>query len=239
MKKLVLMATLAFSLPLFAQNYPINSDRPGQSFTPRTIERGLIQIQGGVDVNFPVSQFRLNPSPAPTADFRLGLANFLELDLGYAPSFMESTPLSNTYVFGLRGKILASETFALGVYGGIKHTMYQDEVLEDDALLFFRGLFDLSLGETGLVLFGNLGLETTEGTTTVPLTLGITGGSTVGWYAEYFANYGTFDAGINGGGFWAISDSFRLDLQTGYSSYNTSTDNVFAGLGFTWKPFNH
>jgi hypothetical protein len=230
------------------QNFPINSDRPGQSLTARTLEQGLFQIQAGLNAQFLISQFSSKTSPAPSFETRVGLTDYLELNVGYLPEFFGTDISQETFAFGLRGNFIQNERWALGAAAGYKSFKYPP--LDTSALyvdpangtFYLRGLFDVAF-KNGLSLFGNLGMETREsseirnGTVVVPFTLGLTGGSKWGWYVEVFGITNE-QLGLNGGGYYQWHPSFRLDLQVGHVSLFNNPDFVFSGLGFTWKPFN-
>lgn len=224
------------------QNFPINSDRPGQSLTARTLEQGLFQIQAGINAQFIISQISTKTSPAPSFETRVGLTDYLELNVGYASEFFGSDLIQEAFVFGLRGNFVQNERWALGAAAGYKSLKYPPYDLSAvynvplDGIYYLRGLFDMSF-KNGLSLFGNLGIETRENAVQAPFTLGLTGGSKWGWYAEAFGITNEL-LGLNGGGFYQWHPSFRLDLQVGFVESQANPDFVFSGLGFTWKPFN-
>ena len=261
MKFYLTLAMLALSLTIVnaQENNTFNSSRPGQAFTPQTVEKYTFQFQSGLSLteiwHRDFSDFNLVAFRSAST-MRYGLSDKVELraELGW---FREQESLSETTPFiegidrvsiGSRIKLWenASKDQLLSFQQRLDLPVVFGSFFETPAI--FQLLFTYSrplIGATSLTT--NLGWTSStifEGNlldyvinVAFPITKNLSG------FVEHYGSF-LFDDLIlaaDGGLALMVSSNFQLDLSAGFGRIDspilTNTQQWFVDTGISWRIF--
>ena len=229
----------------------LSSDRPGASLTPLALQKGLWQIQfglnGGESYDL-VSKKDYNTGGMPF-DLRTGIAKNLELMLSAFPEFASNVGAGSGIEYAamsvgasLRYTIIRnSNAGSLGVFVGYNHVNY--EGIEWGSATSIKALYSIPLGK--IVSFTtNLGysfysFDADGFDYTVNVSFAIlprfgafieTYGSVPNTSVENVVNENWVDGGV----YFLINDDFQLDFLYAQGTFN-DFQNFFTSIGLTYR----
>jgi hypothetical protein len=239
-----------FYTPLFAQyQETIVSDRPGQTNSPYTVGKMVLQLQPGIQFGGGnADNYKRNDFEIPLF-FRFGITEKIEVNTLWGlrntrtERFSQKSKSSglNTANFGLRFNIFeeTEKAPALGFEFTYKTKMIGEDFRPDHTSTKFNIM--ASKGVTDLIsISANLGADFNgnnaqpDGFYTLNLALSVTDELSV-----FFENYGFFngdyfDTYFDFGGAYILNPNLQLDVYGGFG-YNDDTFDYFVSGGISYR----
>ena len=256
----ILLALLNFSIFWFGLGQSsygqyfetLNTDRPGQAFTPNTVGKGAFQAETGLlylGSNYAAGDIR-NNSIGLTGFFKHGLSETFELNYGFnilnQAVRADTSDQTDTGVQGInlggRFNIKSGQgnkpsygfLFSL-FFNNFAHPAFRTE----DVAPLFLFLYKQSLSNV-VTFSGNLGMswngDTPDPQTNYVLNLGFSISDKVGAFVENFGwiQDGVFDTHFDGGISYLISNNTQLDVSGGFGDNNGFSD-FFVATGISFR----
>ncbi|MFT4661550.1 MAG: hypothetical protein ACI8XB_001828 [Patiriisocius sp.] len=244
MNKYLLLFAIVFTIDISAQQ--IITDRPDQTESSSTINKGSLQIEAGVLVEY-FEKFGVNFRNvlAPTNLFRLGITEGVELRILNQVEYLKSDKETLNLVgvsdleIGTKVQVLRNEdvnteiavlshlivptggpSFTIDSYGTINKISIAHEISDDIGLGYNIGYDYFGFGD------GNL-------TNSIAVGVGLT--EKLGLYIEQFGSFIEFEDyenNFDGGITYLLRDNLQLDYSFGVGL--TSKSN-YVSLGFSWN----
>ena len=220
----------------------ISAERPGFSSSPVALGHSLVQIEGGYQYTREAGSLDIDDHTLPLALVRVGLADNLELQLGWAGySWTEVNGQDidgiNDAGVGVKWQISddnGAVPFAL--FAGVSIPVGDDEYSSDD--------YDPTIGafwayDSSISWFGTVLVSESDNDTSLSnaIGIGLPISSEANGYVEYF---GIFAEGagpehyLNGGLAYLARNDLQLDLHIG-AGLNGRAADLFLGMGFAYR----
>lgn len=228
------------------QTERLAADRPGFAWGTHTVTPGSFYLETGFMYSFRTEPNFSNYSTLPVFNFRMGIADNLELFISwdgwdiYHQRNPEGLNTDNHELslplLGAKYQLFAAENFTFTLLGLLESNDDADSFTVDPSLAL---LWDYSLTDD-LELFG-MGQAGTISTYTgnemaysFAVGIGFPLGKNVDVFAEYFTMYDTFSKklfhGNEAGILFFLNDNTQLDVFGGYSHENTIPHYLGAGI---------
>ncbi len=260
LRLILLVLGLTARCALFAQEaYPLNSDRPGQTFSSSTTQKGAFLIQAGFDWNYSKD---LSDSYQSPFYLRFGATDKLELNAGITPIFNNVLSPFPTFELGLRYHLIQNDKFNLtgqfryyGADGFVLGTLSSYWVQANMTYAWPNGI---SLNSTVVFVYATSEIEndliTNGGGLYTTLNFGFpiapdwsgfiegaffpTSASSSDDQVPYrLGVYEGFDLGVS----WVVQPNIQLDLfsnfpfELGSSGGEVVLSEAFLSAGITWR----
>lgn len=256
MKNILFLFVLVFSLSAFGQTLdslqqlqkkqgaPLNTDRPGATYSANTVGKGALMTQFGLDIGgHTLYQWDVTSSSVKGAiDLRYGIGENFEIgSFIYGSSNNINTDLiedtqrnASAYSLNLRYTALSNDVNSLGF---LADAAYGHDRQEDFMIYSAKALYAISLNNV-IGLSSNLGYNYSEGSSWANYTINLGFGlyDDFGFYVESFGDFGgEIDAfWIDGGIWYLIGPNVQLDMLFA-KGFNNNIQDVIGSVGVTWR----
>jgi hypothetical protein len=256
MKNVVFLLVLFFSFSAFGQTLdslqqlnkkqgaPLNSDRPGATYSANTVGKGAFMTQFGLDIGgHRLYKWDVSSSSVKAGvDLRYGIGENLEIGSFISgtsnninTNLIEDTQRNNSsYSLNLRYTALSNDVNSLGFLGDVA---YGHDRQNNYMTYSAKALYAISLNNV-IGLSSNLGYNYSEGTSWANYTLNLGFGlyDDFGFYVESFGDFGggTDDLYIDGGIWYLIGPNVQLDMLF-TKGFNNNVQDLIGAVGVTWR----
>ena len=227
------------------------SDRPGASLTPLTVQKGLWQIQFGLNggESYDVTAKKDYNTGGMPFDLRTGIAKNLELMLSAFPEFASNVGAGSGIEYAamsvgasLRYTIIRnSNAGSLGVFVGYNHVNYEN--IEWGSATSIKAIYSVPVGNI-LSFTTNLGYSfysfDADGFD-YTFNIGIAFLPRVGAFIETYGSVPSTNAEnavsenwLDGGLYFLVNDNFQLDILYAQGTFN-DFQNFFTSIGLTYR----
>lgn len=229
----------------------LSSDRPGASLTPLTLQKGLWQIQFGLNggESYDLGSKKDYNTGGMPFDLRTGIAKNLELMISAFPEFGSNVGAASGIEYAsvslgasLRYNIVRnSNAGSLAVFAGYNHVNYEN--IEWGSATSVKAIYAIPLGNI-LAFTTNLGYSfysfDADGFD-YTFNLGISILPRLGAFIETYGSIPSANTEnavsenwIDGGLFFMVNDNFQLDILYAQGTFN-DFQNFFTSLGLTYR----
>ncbi len=256
MKNYIFLIVALFSFSMYGQTLdslqqlnskqgaPLNSDRPGATYSAYTVGRGALMTQFGLDVGgHRLYQWDVNSSSVKGAvDLRYGIGDDLEIGSFISRTsnnintdLIEDTKRNNSsYSLNIRYNALSNKVTSLGFLGDVA---YGHDRQNNFMTYSAKALYAMSLNNV-ISLSSNLGYNFSEGTSWANYTLNLGFGlyDDFGFFVESFGDFGggTDDFYIDCGIWYLIGPNVQLDMLF-TRGFNNNVQDLIGAVGVTWR----
>lgn len=237
----VMLAAAVTTTPTVAQEQPLTTERPGFSSSPIALDPGILQLEGGYEYLYDDDGVEFDAGTLPLLLVRYGLADRLELQLGWAGytwAEADNRDINGTSDASVGVKWQLTEDGAqlpVSLFAGVSVPV--------GAEAFSTDRFDPTVGafwsySAALDWFGTVLVSQPDHKTVLSNALGISLplSERLGSYVEYYGNYG--DGGpehyVNGGFTYLPELATQFDVHVGLGLNERSAD-LFIGLGLAHR----
>ncbi|QTN39869.1 hypothetical protein HZ996_12175 [Cryomorphaceae bacterium] len=260
LRLILLVLGLTARCTLFAQEaYPLNSDRPGQTFASSTTQKGAFLIQAGLDWNY-VSDFQ--DSYQTPIYLRFGAGDRLELNAGITPIFNNVLSPFPTFELGLRYHILRSDqwniTGQFRYYGADGFVLGTLSSYWGQGNISYGWMNGASLNSTVAFVYATSEIGSSLISNGADLYMTLNYGFSIGSKWSGFVEYAAFPTSFNSdndqvayqlgvyegfdlGVAWLVQPDLQLDLftnfpfQIGSSNGSAVISEAFLSIGASWR----
>lgn len=243
-KSILVAGLLALTLgpTAWGQQEPISAERPGFSSSPFALAPGSLQIEGGYQFTQDDNGTDVESHTLPLALFRWGLAEKVELQLGWAGQTWldvngNSVNGTSDLSIGLKRQFGDENSLVpIALFLGFSVPVGDDEFTSDSV--------DPTLGlfwthDAGLDWFGTVLVSEIDSNTILSNAVGISFpvNERTGGYIEYFAEFpdrGDSRHTLNSGIAWLSRIDLQFDVHAGVG-INDEAPDLFIGAGAAFR----
>ena len=256
MKNFLFLFVLLFSFSAFSQTLdslqkaddkvgaPLNTDRPGATYSANTVGKGALITQFGLDIGGHESyKWEIsNSSVKGAVDLRYGISENLEIGsfISGASNNIDSDLIEDTqrnyssYSLNLRYTALSNDVNSFGFLGDVA---YGHDRQNDFMTYSAKALYAISLNNV-IGLSSNLGYNFSEDASWANYTINVGFGlyDDFGFYVESFGDIGSDfqDLWIDGGVWYLIGPNVQLDMLFA-KGFNNNIQDLTGSIGVTWR----
>ena len=237
----ILLAAAATATPAFGQEQPINTERPSFSSSPIALDPGVLQLEGGYEYLRDDNGVEFDASRLPLLLVRYGLAEKLELQVGWAGYTWAEA--GNRDIDGTGDASVGMKWQITEDGAQLPVSLFAGVSVPVGAKEFSSDRFDPTIGafwsySAALDWFGTVLVSQPDDETVLSNALGISLplSERLGSYVEYYGNYG--DSGpehyVNGGVTYLSALSTQFDAHIGLGLNDRSAD-LLIGFGLAHR----
>jgi hypothetical protein len=223
---------------------PLNSDRPGQTYSANTVGNKALMTQLGLEIGgHRLYSWDISSSSVKgTIDLRYGIGDRFEIG-SFISGFSNqiNTDLiedrernTSSYSLNARYTALSNDRNSLGF---LADAAYGTDRQESSMTYSVKALYSVSITKS-FSISSNLGFNTSEGSSwgNYTLNLGFPLFDDFGFFAEIYGDFGSDrnQYWIDGGIWYLIGPNVQLDAYFA-KGFNNNVQDLYGTLGLTWR----